>query len=81
MQGCWAHGFGFHFAVADTDVKKDTTTNAEVVARMLETMRKRHGALPYTCVLILDNTCRECKNKQILKIFTNLHQIPIQMLQ
>ena len=66
-QGCWAHGFGFHFAVADADAKNDTTTNAEVVARMYETMHKRHGALPYTSVLIQDNTCREFKHKKQLK--------------
>jgi len=68
VQGCWAHGFGFHFAVADADTKKDTTTNFEVVARMLESIYRHHRGLPYTLVLIQDNQCRECKNQKILKI-------------
>ena len=68
VQGCWAHGFGFHFAVADADQPKDTTTNVEVIARMSEKIYCTHGALPSTLVLIQDNTCRECKNQKILKV-------------
>ena len=68
VQGCWAHGFGFHFAVADPDLKKDTTTNLEVIARMSESIYKKHGGLPLTLVLLQDNTCRECKNQLILKV-------------
>ena len=58
VQGCWAHGFGFHFAVSDADNRKDITTNVEAAARMLESIYKRHGALTYTLVLIQDNACR-----------------------
>jgi hypothetical protein len=30
IQGAWCHGFGFHFAVADADCRKDTNNNVEV---------------------------------------------------
>ena len=68
VQGCWAHGFGFHFAVADEDQKKDTTTNVEVIARMLESIFLKHGALARSLVLLMDNCPRECKNQKILKV-------------
>jgi len=68
VQGCWAHGFGFHFAIADADLKKDTTTNLEVIARMSESIYIKHGALPRSLAIIQDNTCRECKNQLILKV-------------
>ena len=29
IQGAWCHGFGFHFAVADADARKDTNNNVE----------------------------------------------------
>lgn len=29
IQGAWCHGFGFHFAVADADCRKDTNNNVE----------------------------------------------------
>ncbi len=68
VQGCWAHGFGFHFAVADPDLKKDTTTNVEVIARMSESIYHKHGGMPLTLIVIQDNTARECKNQKILKV-------------
>ena len=68
MQGCWANGFGFHFAVADQDHFKDTTTNVEVIARMSESIYKKHSGMPLTLVILQDNTCRECKNQKILKV-------------
>ena len=52
VQGCWAHGFGFHFAVADQDLKKDTTTNVEVIARMSESIYRKHGGMPLTLTII-----------------------------
>ena len=68
VQGCWANGFGFHFAAADPDLKKDTTTNIEVIARMSESIYCKHGGIPLTLVIIQDNTARECKNQNILKV-------------
>ncbi len=68
VQGCWAHGFGFHFAVADPDLRKDTTTNLEVIARMSESIYRKHGGLAPTLAIIQDNCGRECKNQKILKV-------------
>ena len=68
VQGCWAHGFGFHFAVADQDLKKDTTTNLEVIARMSESIYQKHGGMPLTLTIIQDNCARECKNSLIIKV-------------
>ena len=70
VQGCWAHGFGIHLAVADADCQKDTCSNFEVVARMLETIYRAWGGLCATLVLIQDNCLRECKNQHFLKMVT-----------
>ena len=43
MQGAWFEGFGYHFAVADADMKKDTNNNIEVIARLTETLYKKYG--------------------------------------
>ena len=36
VQGAWAHGFGYHLAVTDADMRHDTNNNIEVISRMLE---------------------------------------------
>ena len=72
VQGAWCEGFGYHFAVADTDMKKDTNNNIEVVARLMEALYRRYGALPLAIGLIQDNTCRECKNQMMLKFGVKL---------
>ena len=36
VQGAWSHGFAFHIAVSDDDMKKDTNNNVEIFARMQE---------------------------------------------
>ena len=77
VQGAWCEGFGYHFAVADADLKKDTNNNIEVVARLMEALYKRHGALPLAISLIQDNTCRECKNQKILKFGARLIALDI----
>ena len=69
--GAWCEGFGYHLAVADADMKKDTNNNIEVIARLMETLYQRHGALPLTLSLIQDNTSRECKSQMILKSGSN----------
>lgn len=79
VQGCWAHGFGFHLAVADPDVKKDTVTNVEVIARMSESIYVKHGALPLTLVVVQDNCARECKNQNILKVFAKMVLLKIHL--
>merc|ERR1739836_163211 len=79
VQGAWCEGFGYHFAVADADLKKDTNNNIEVVVRLMEALYKRHGALPLAISLIQDKTCRECKNQIILKFGVRL--IALNMLE
>ena len=77
VQGAWCEGFGYHFAVADADLKKDTNNNIEVIARLMEALYKRHGALPLAISLIQDNTCRECKNQMIQKFGVRLIALSI----
>ena len=77
VQGAWAHGFGFHFAVADADCKKDTNNNVEVMARMLEDIFLKYGGLPKSLYLVQDNTSRECKNQKIVKFFLMLVSLNI----
>lgn len=72
IQGVWAHALGFHYVAADADMKKDTNTNMEALARMLESIYGRLGGLPDTLTLVQDNTSRECKNQKILKFATKL---------
>ncbi len=67
VQGAWAHGFGYHLAIMDADMRKDTNNNVEVISRMLEQIHAAHGALPMGLHLQQDNTCRECKNQKIIK--------------
>ena len=77
VQGAWAHGFGFHFAVADADCKKDTNNNVEVMTRMLEDILLKYGGLPKSLYLVQDNTSRECKNQKIVKFFLMLVSLNI----
>ena len=67
VQGAWAHGFGYHLAVMDADMRHDTNNNVEVISRMLEQIHETYGGLPLGLHLQQDNTCRECKNQKILK--------------
>ena len=67
VQGAWAHGFGYHLAVMDADMKHDSNNNVEVVSNMLEQIYMGHKGLPMGLHLQQDNTSRECKNQKILK--------------
>jgi hypothetical protein len=62
--GAWCEGFGFHFAVADADMKKDTNNNIEVLARLMEQLYCTWDALPLSIAIIQDNTARECKKSE-----------------
>ena len=52
MQGAWCEGFTYHFVVADADMKKDTNNNLEVIARLIDDMYQKYGALPLAINLI-----------------------------
>jgi hypothetical protein len=67
VQGAWAHGFGYHMAIMDADMKHDTNNNVEVISQMLEQIFVGHKGLPLGLHLQQDNTSRECKNQKILK--------------
>ncbi|CAK0812887.1 unnamed protein product [Prorocentrum cordatum] len=77
VTGAWSHGFGFHLAVSDCDMKKDSNNTIEVIARMLESIYDAQGALPLSLYTVLDNTCRENKNNIVLKFFTKLVQLGV----
>ena len=72
VQGAWCEGFGYHFAVADADMKKDTNNNIEVFARLIEDLYPKYRGLPLAISLIQDNTSRECKNQIITKLGVKL---------
>ena len=72
VQGAWCHGFGYHLAVADTDMRKDTNNNVEVMARLLSQVYLKHGGLPLSIHIQQDNTSRECKNQLILRFACKL---------
>ena len=63
VQGARCHGFGYHLAVADADMPKDTNNNVEVISRLLSRVYDKHGGLPLGLHLQQDNTARECKNQ------------------
>jgi hypothetical protein len=66
VQGAWCHGFGYHLAVSDADMRKDTNNNVEVIGRLLSNIYDRHGGLPLGLHLQQDNTSRECKNQWMI---------------
>ena len=67
VQGARREDFGFHFAVADADMKKDTNNNIEVLARLLEQFYCTWDALPLSIAIVQDNTAPECKDQKIVK--------------
>ena len=48
VHGVWVHGHCFHMAVSNPDVKKDSATNIEAMARALEQLYARVMSLPPT---------------------------------
>ena len=70
VQGAWCHGFGYHLAVSDADVKKDTNNNIEVIARMLSGLSDAHGRRPASLHLHQDNASRDCKNQPLAYLIT-----------
>ena len=72
VHGIWAHGAGYALAVSDSDMKKDTCTNVEVVARMIDSLYRRWGTLPLGLHLHQDNTSRECKKQKMRKFAISL---------
>jgi hypothetical protein len=67
VAGVLAHGYGLHLACSMPDISKDTNTNIETVARMLDTILEQRGSLPQHLWLQQDNCPRECKNQKIFR--------------
>ena len=70
---CWTHSHALQFAVSDTDMRKDSATNFDVMARQLNQIYLHlDRSLPSSLYLVLDNTSRENKNSKTLRCFIKL---------
>ena len=49
VQGAWCHGFGYHLAVSDADMLKDTNNNVEVISRLLSCVYDRQRSFHRDC--------------------------------
>ena len=72
VQGAWCEGFAYHFVVADAGMNKGTNNNLEVIARLIDDMYQKYGALPLAISLIQDNTSRESENQMMLTFTVHL---------
>ena len=72
IQMTWAHGHGFMFGVGDPDMKKNTVSNVDCLARALNQIHEHHGAIPRHIYCIMDNTSRENKNQKMVKWWLKL---------
>ena len=61
--GSWLHGHALNFAVADPDLRKDSSTQIEVMARTLSDAFDTYNCLSSGFQIQQDNTYREGKNK------------------
>ena len=66
VTGSWAHGHRLSLWVSDEDLRKDSTTQQEVLSRTLTDVYQRFGSLPMGCCLQQDNCYREGKNRHIV---------------
>ena len=57
-RGLGAKAFAYHFVVADADMNNETNNNLEVIARLINDMHQKYGAMPLAISLIQDNTSR-----------------------
>lgn len=66
VTGSWLHGHRLGLWVSDEDLRKDSTTQQEVLSRTLSDAYQRFGSLPMGCCLQQDNCYREGKNRHIV---------------
>ena len=66
VTGAWAHGHKLHFFVSDEDLRKDSSTQQEVLSRTLSGIYNDFQDLPLGLVVQQDNTYREGKNQYFL---------------
>lgn len=74
VAGVWAHGHSLHLAISNPDVPKDSNSNIETIARMIDTVLAQHGTLPLNLHLQLDNSARENKNQKLFRLLMILVQ-------
>ena len=61
VSGARCHGHMLNFWV-DEDLRKDSSTQQEILSRTLSDISNKHGCLPMGLICQQDNTCREGKN-------------------
>lgn len=59
VSGAWCHGHILNFWVADGDLRKDSSTQQEILSRTLSDIYNKHGCLPMGLICQQDNTYRE----------------------
>lgn len=64
--GSWCHGHKLFVFVADDDLRKDSTTQQEVLARCLSDIYDTYSTLPMGLHIQQDNTYREGKNRYFI---------------
>lgn len=63
--GVWQHGFRFSFHVSNEDVKKDSTTQLELLFLNISSLLDTHSKLPLVLHIQQDNCFREGKNQYV----------------
>ena len=61
--GFWIHGHQLRFSICNEDVRKDSTTQLELLFLALSSLREHHSKLPLVLHLQQDNCFREGKNQ------------------
>lgn len=63
---CWLHGHMIEMAVGDEDMKKNSESQTEIMARCINNAYHEYGGLPAGLHLQADNCFREQKNQYIM---------------
>ena len=69
LVGTWIHGFKLALSLSDEDLKKDSQTSIELIARALSEVVDSFGVVPLQIHLQQDNCAREGKNQFMLSFF------------
>ena len=71
LVGCWLHGHRLDLAVADEDLKKNSETQIDIIARAIDGLFE-HITLPLGFHLQQDNCYREGKNRFVVSFMVLL---------
>jgi len=72
VYGVWLQGAHLDLWVSDEDLRKDSCTQIEGIARMIQKALDRFGHLPLGLHLQQDNCSRECKNTYMMNFMVVL---------